>query len=1099
MKKTFTAYCIVSIVFLATACQRVMEEDFLRDEYADTNAPKRIITAVLEGHEDTKTELSGPDAEGIYYPYWSEGDEVAVWVDGVNTADKYTIVDGVGTGKASFKGTLFGSRMVALYPYSGRTQEGVDNNVLTLELPEEQPYAPNSFGQGAFPMLAVSESDAFTFKNLGAVLKLSLTGEEAVNTIRFIAHDKGMAVSGKATVRIDFEKTPELVMSSGGSPEVTLFCGSVQLDKTVPTDFFIVLPAGTYKDGFTLEIKTFAGTVTKSTDKDITFQRSQVRAIPTFECVGTGEIDIDNIPYNQIWYADAYKIYNFSAEQFNTPIVSIKYENGWGVITFEGPVTEVGPYTFSKSYLTDVVLPNCVETIRYGAFRGSGIASFRTPDALKTVESEAFRDNHLSRIYGKWATEDETAIVLSNGMMVAYANQTIEETLYIPTGVKGLSDALFAGNEQVRHIVLPSGMESIGDSCFSHSSLETIFLPKSITSISGYAFDYCPKLSAFRGDCLLIMEERALVSNGRMIAFAGKGIADYVIPVGVTELESHLFINWEDLHSLTFPSTLESSSPQFFLNCPNLEFFYGKGVSADHHCLVLDGDDLVAVTAICPADYRVPDGVKRFYSYVFDGNTCIERLTLPDEVYHIFHYAFANMPNLKSLRLSSSLTQMGWDCFYGSNALEELYLRSYAPPSYSESSDDWAKWGTDDLVIYVPKGFEELYKQSSGWSKYADRIQGYVYDDLPAPDYYISTDYSSDGEASTLQRASKGQGINLVLMGDAYSDRQIADGTYSAAMRQMMDAFFSEEPYTSYRDFFNVYSVAVVSATEGYDHAGQALGTWFGNGTLVGGNDARCMEYARKVVSESEMDNTVIIVAMNRDYYAGTCYMYHPFDGDYGNGLSVAYFPTSGDTDTFNALVLHEAGGHGFPKLGDEYAYEGSISQEEKEGYETLFPYGWWKNIDFTSDPDQVKWARFLKDARYSNEGLGVFEGGATYAYGVWRPTENSIMRDNTGGFNAPSREAIWYRIHKLAYGSSWVYDYEEFVAYDAINRKASASTSSARSRRLAPVYPPLAPPVVINRRWNDPIPRKQEASRRDEPLNCVAPDKLPRQVKTTR
>lgn len=1063
-------FYFVTLLLLAAGCQQVTEEDFLRDDYAESKTPKRIITAILEGHDGTRTELGGPDAEGIYYPYWSEGDEVAVWVDGVNSADKYTIVDGVGTGKASFKGTLYGSRMVALYPYSARSQEGVVNNVLTLELPAEQPYAANSFGQGAFPMLAVSESDAFTFRNLGAVLKLSLTGEEAVNTIRFIAKDSGMAVSGKATVRTDFETNPELVMSAGGSPEVTLFCGSVQLDKTVPTDFFIVLPAGTYKGGFTLEIKTFTGTVTKSTDKDITFQRSQVRAIPAFECVGTGEIDIDNIPYNQIWYADKYsRVFSFSASQFDVPIVSVVYENGWGVITFEGPVKEVGSYTFSNIYLTDVVLPNCVETIRYGAFLNSGIQSFRTPDALTTVEQCAFESNHLNRIYGKWASEDEKAIVMPDGTMVAYANDAMEESLVVPEGVKSLQDNLFSYNQSVKNVILPSGAESIGDYCFYQSSLETISLPESFQTVGYGAFSSCSELSEFKGDCPMIMEGRALVSKGSMMVYAGKGMADYVIPEGVTEIKSDVFFNWEDLRSLTFPSTLNNLYSGFLSSCPNLEFFYGAGASSDHHCLVLYGEYLVAVTSICPSDYRIPDGVQRIFASVFSGNSCIERLTVPDEVYFINSYAFSSMPNLKSLTLSSSLTQMGWDCFYGSSSLEKLYLRSYSPPSYSESDGDWAKWGADNLVIYVPERFQSQYKSTSPWSKYADRIQGYVYDDLEKPDYYMSTDYSQDGKVTTLQQASDGNGIELVLMGDAFSDRQIADGTYDTVMRKMADAFFSEEPYASCRNLFNVRSVKVVSSTEGYEHGGQSLGGWFGDGTAVGGNDSKCMEYAQKAVPSEKMDQTLIIVAMNSDRYAGTCYMYYPSGGDCGNGLSIAYFPIGETDDGLAQLVHHEAGGHGFAKLADEYAYEsmGTIPQSEIDGAEANVPYGWWKNCDFTNDTDLVKWSHFLKDSRYKYDGLGCFEGGFTYWKGVWRPTENSIMRYNTGGYNAPSREAIWYRMHKLAYGDSWSYDYEEFVAYDAKNRKTS-SNAAPRGNKVEQHAKPTHPPVVIPRRWNE-------------------------------
>ena len=54
---------------------------------------------------------------------------------------------------------------------------------------------------------------------------------------------------------------------------------------------------------------------------------------------------------------------------------------------------------------------------------------------------------------------------------------------------------------------------------------------------------------------------------------------------------------------------------------------------------------------------------------------------------------------------------------------------------------------------------------------------------------------------------------------------------------------------------------------------------------------------------------------------------------------------------------------------------------------------------------------------------------------GMYRPTEDSMMNSNKGKFNAPSREAIYYRIHKLAYGASWKYDYETFVSWDAKNR----------------------------------------------------------------
>ena len=310
-------------------------------------------------------------------------------------------------------------------------------------------------------------------------------------------------------------------------------------------------------------------------------------------------------------------------------------------------------------------------------------------------------------------------------------------------------------------------------------------------------------------------------------------------------------------------------------------------------------------------------------------------------------------------------------------------------------------------------------------------------------------------------------------MGDAYSDREIADGSYEADMEYMYDNLFTQEPFKTYKDLFNVYYVNVVSMTEGYENSGAALGGFFGDGTLVGGNDNKCFEYALNAVSEDRMDEALIIVAMNSDAYAGTCYMYYPESatGTYGSGPAVAYFPKGGDQTTFAQLLHHEANGHGFAKLADEYAYEdyGAVPDANvTQTRDQQNSWGWWKNVDFTSDPEQVRWSYFLEDERYANEGLGVFEGGLTYWTGVWRPTEDSIMRYNTGGFNAPSREAIYYRIHKLAYGDSWEYDYEEFVKYDAVNRSSSSAPQKTRRNYVERPLEPTAGPVVVGKSWRN-------------------------------
>ncbi len=434
-----------------------------------------------------------------------------------------------------------------------------------------------------------------------------------------------------------------------------------------------------------------------------------------------------------------------------------------------------------------------------------------------------------------------------------------------------------------------------------------------------------------------------------------------------------------------------------------------------------------------------------------------------------FIYLGAPWNTEEELRNFRNNYDVKWQTFnVNSNALRNLRINFGHSTSYMDLQVDSGGVRGNQVTIVDNSG--NIVYSSVLDGEDLDQLNSYLEKILGAgSDIYQSTDYSADGAVVTLQTATQGEGIDIVLMGDAYSDRQIADGTYEADMKYVYKNLFTEEPYKSFKDYFNVRYVNVVSATEGYKNGDTALDSYFGGGTLVGGDDSAVFNYALKAISEEQMDEALLIVVMNSDIYAGTCYMYYPDNtADFGNGVSVSYFPKGGDETTFAQLLHHEACGHGFAKLADEYAYEeyGAIpSGYASQIQEQQSNWGWWKNVDFTSDPTATRWSHFINDTRYANEGLGAYEGGLTYWTGVWRPTDNSIMRYNTGGFNAPSREAIYYRIHKLAYGADWEYDYEEFVEWDARNR----ATAATRAMVYKPTnYKPTHPPVIVNKSWKD-------------------------------
>lgn len=321
------------------------------------------------------------------------------------------------------------------------------------------------------------------------------------------------------------------------------------------------------------------------------------------------------------------------------------------------------------------------------------------------------------------------------------------------------------------------------------------------------------------------------------------------------------------------------------------------------------------------------------------------------------------------------------------------------------------------------------------------------------PNLYTSTDYSKDKTVKILHKATKGNGVDIVLLGDAYSDRMIADGTYDADMELAMNAILKDEPYATFKDYINVYTVYAVSENEipyeSHTVFDASINQYdIDNGVLSYNEASEVYKYASIAFPDKDLEDVAMILIINQaegdgdsftDGVAGYEAWWNEDEysdyASYAKSIGMINRRDRTKTETFTQIVAHEFG-HVFAKLGDEYImlYDEIPDWERNFIIRSSAHAGWFSNIDVTSDPQSIKWKKFLEDERYSGTGIGIFEGGYTHAFGVWHPTENSIMRFNQGMFNAPSREVIYKRIHKLAFGEDWQYDYEAFVEYDQKN-----------------------------------------------------------------
>lgn len=406
---------------------------------------------------------------------------------------------------------------------------------------------------------------------------------------------------------------------------------------------------------------------------------------------------------------------------------------------------------------------------------------------------------------------------------------------------------------------------------------------------------------------------------------------------------------------------------------------------------------------------------------------------------------------------------------------DDVYTLKYIVEySLNENFSVSSKFEGSNVSSFPP----QLLKSNS---KYYYRIQAYDpyggYSDYS--DTYTFTTSSetgySDGEWVRCQTASAGapQPVYLVFMGDGYTVQDHIRGkAYDQNMDEGIEAFFSVEPYKTYRKYFTVYKVAAYSNQRGM--SGGTFGTkdtkFKVTMTGTSSTNLTCdkdlvTEYAKKTDIPSTAYSTLaIVVVANENQYAGTC-------SYWSTGRSISMVPLSRRTDyngrySFPNVIVHEAGGHGFGLLGDEYSTGGAttITSDRIANFKTWVNYNpsRHKNLDLTADRSLIKWKHFFSIDGYYGTGIDgyntdVHEGGYTHVRGVWRPEVNSCMTSNYLYFNAPSRESIVQRIMTL---SGKTYNIDEFLAIDRQN--ASAAATMGLSRALPdPFFIPLGEPVA--------------------------------------
>ncbi|WP_369214095.1 M64 family metallopeptidase [Streptomyces flavofungini] len=269
---------------------------------------------------------------------------------------------------------------------------------------------------------------------------------------------------------------------------------------------------------------------------------------------------------------------------------------------------------------------------------------------------------------------------------------------------------------------------------------------------------------------------------------------------------------------------------------------------------------------------------------------------------------------------------------------------------------------------------------------------------------------AGDGKVvSLVKNGPVGSKADVVFIGDGYTKSQQDD--FLTDVRRKWKEVSAVEPYHTYKKQFNVWAVEAHSPQSGVggdpDYGTSkrtALGSSFfcdNVERLLCVNPEKVDAYASKAA-----DADLVIVLANSTKYGGAGYNENIVSSSGYDGIATA----SSDNPDSSQIVVHETG-HSLGKLADEYWYDDYGTYGGAEPWESNISK--LKAAQLTAQ--KKKWYRWMGQTSPDGGTVGAYRGGGYYPRGIYRPTDNSIMRTLGSEFNLPGREAMIAGFHRHA------------------------------------------------------------------------------------
>lgn len=178
-----------------------------------------------------------------------------------------------------------------------------------------------------------------------------------------------------------------------------------------------------------------------------------------------------------------------------------------------------------------------------------------------------------------------------------------------------LPSGIFAYLDQLKTIILPSGIRNIENSVFYRdTSLATVKLPYNLRTIDGYAFSECENLT------------------------------DLTIPTFVEKIGEYAFSGCSSLTSIKIPSGVKTIEESTFENCSNL------------------------------TTVSLPLSLRFVYNKAFQNDEKLENIEFPSSIEHIGAYAFAGCSSLRTNYIGGNIKWIAGGAFKNCTSIQTMLI-----------------------------------------------------------------------------------------------------------------------------------------------------------------------------------------------------------------------------------------------------------------------------------------------------------------------------------------------------------------------------------------------------------------------------------------